>query len=232
MPQAFCGRLRMRWCVFHGGNAPINELRYLQERYGLFLYIDDAHGMSIFGSQGEGFARSQFPQLLGDRAVIIASLATGFGASGGMVMLGTADQEALFRRYSIPYAFSVPPNLAAVGAALGSCKIHQSAELSERQMRLAERKTFDGRVATAEQGNPFPIRMIALGSEAKAIAIAKELLSAGFYTSVTFFPTVQQGRAGIRVCITADHEPRDIERLCDCILVKVAEVTGKPYPLR
>ncbi|MBH5400743.1 aminotransferase class I/II-fold pyridoxal phosphate-dependent enzyme [Bradyrhizobium sp. CNPSo 4010] len=216
-----------------GGNAPINELRYLQERYGLFLYIDDAHGISIFGSRGEGFARSQFPQLLGDRTVIIASLAKGFGASGGMVMLGTADQEALFRRYSIPYAFSVPPNLAAVGAALGSCKIHQSAELSERQMRLAERiKTFDGRIATAEQGNPFPIRMIALGSEAKAIAIAKELLCAGFYTSVTFFPTVPQGRAGIRVCITADHEPRDIERLCDCLLARVAEITGKPYPLR
>ncbi|MFK4380971.1 aminotransferase class I/II-fold pyridoxal phosphate-dependent enzyme [Bradyrhizobium sp. USDA 223] len=216
-----------------GGNSPINELRYLQERYGLFLYIDDAHGISIFGSRGEGFARSQFPQLLGNRTVIIASLAKGFGASGGMVMLGTADHEALFRRYSIPYAFSVPPNLAAVGAALGSCKIHQSQELGERQMRLAQRiKAFDGRVATAEQGNPFPIRMIALGSEAMAIAIAKEVLSAGFYTSVTFFPTVPQGRAGIRVCITADHEPRDIERLCDCVLAKVAEVTGKPYPLR
>lgn len=74
--------------------------------------------------------------------------------------------------------------------------------------------------------------MIAIGSETKAIAIAKELLDAGFYTSVTFFPTVAQGKAGIRVCITADHEDNDIERLCDCILEAVAETTGKPYPLR
>ncbi|MCK1570144.1 aminotransferase class I/II-fold pyridoxal phosphate-dependent enzyme [Bradyrhizobium sp. 174] len=216
-----------------GGNAPIKELRQLQERYGLFLYIDDAHGISIFGRQGEGFARSQFPQVLGDRTIIVASLAKGFGASGGMVMLGTADHEALFRRYSIPYAFSVPPNLAAVGAALGSCKIHRSAELGDRQRRLAQRiKVFDHHVATAQQGNSFPIRMIAIGSETKAIAIAKELLDAGFYTSVTFFPTVAQGKAGIRVCITADHEDSDIERLCDCILEAVAETTGKPYPLR
>ncbi|MGY8678604.1 aminotransferase class I/II-fold pyridoxal phosphate-dependent enzyme [Bradyrhizobium sp. UFLA05-153] len=211
-----------------GGNSPIEELRQLQERYGLFLYIDDAHGISIFGRKGEGFARSQFPPVLGDRTIIVASLAKGFGASGGMVMLGTADHEALFRRYSIPYAFSVPPNLAAVGAALGSCKIHRSAELDERQRRLAQRiKFFDRRVATAEQGNSFPIRMIAIGSEPKAIAVARELLDAGFYTSVTFFPTVAQGKAGIRVCITAAHEERDIERLCDCILEWVPD-TAKP----
>ncbi|WP_245283330.1 aminotransferase class I/II-fold pyridoxal phosphate-dependent enzyme [Bradyrhizobium sp. WSM2793] len=212
-----------------GGNSPIKELRHLQERYGLFLYIDDAHGISIFGRQGEGFARSQFPQMLGDRTIIIASLAKGFGASGGMIMLGTADHEALFRRYSIPYAFSVPPNLAAVGAAIGSCKIHRSPELGERQRRLAQRiEVFDRHIATAEQGNSFPIRMIAIGSEAKAIAIARELFAAGFYTSVTFFPTVAQGKAGIRVCITADHEECDIERLSDCILERIPGKAAKP----
>lgn len=212
-----------------GGNAPVEELRQLQERYGLFLYIDDAHGISLFGRQGEGFARSQFPQQLGDRTIIVASLAKGFGASGGMLMLGTADHEALFRRYSIPYAFSVAPNLAAVGAALGSCKIHRSAELGERQRRLAQRiAIFDNRIATAEQGNSLPIRMVAIGSEAEAIVIARELLDSGFYTLVTFFPTVAQGKAGIRVCITADHEVRDIERLCDRILERLPEATANP----
>ncbi|MGY4319318.1 7-keto-8-aminopelargonate synthetase-like enzyme [Bradyrhizobium sp. JR3.5] len=68
-----------------GGHSPIKELRQLQERYGLFLYIDDAHGISIVGRQGEGFARSQFPQALGDRIILAASLAKGFGASGRYV---------------------------------------------------------------------------------------------------------------------------------------------------
>ncbi|MGY4408106.1 aminotransferase class I/II-fold pyridoxal phosphate-dependent enzyme [Bradyrhizobium sp. USDA 3315] len=208
-----------------GGNAPIKELRELQERYNLFLYIDDAHGISLFGRQGEGFARTQFPEGLGDRTIIAASLAKGFGASGGMLMLGTAEQEALFRRYSIPYAFSVAPNLAAVGAALGSCKIHRSAELGERQRQLGQRiKVFDGRIATIEQGSSLPIRMVSIGSEARAVAVARELLDAGFYTSVIFFPTVAQGNAGVRVCVTADHDVGDIERLCDCILDRVPEV--------
>ncbi|MCC8962435.1 aminotransferase class I/II-fold pyridoxal phosphate-dependent enzyme [Bradyrhizobium sp. Pear76] len=218
-----------------GDYSPIKELRQLQERYGLFVYIDDTHGISIFGRQGEGFARSQFSQVLGDRTIIAASLANGFGASGGMLMLGTAHQEALFRRYFIPSALSISmaPNPAAVGAALGSCKIHRSPELGQRQRRLAQRvHLFDRRIVTTEQGNSLPIRTITIGSEAHAIAIAKGLLDRGFYTLVTFFPWVGQGRAGIGVCITADHEVREIERLCDSILEKIAETTGKPYPLR
>lgn len=78
----------------------------------------------------------------------------------------------------------------------------------------------------------LPIRMIALESEANAIAIARGLLDCGVYTLVTFFPTAGQQKAGIRVCITAEHKVRDIERLCDCTLENVAETTGKPYPLR
>nr|WP_283807265.1 aminotransferase class I/II-fold pyridoxal phosphate-dependent enzyme [Bradyrhizobium sp. UFLA03-84] len=214
-----------------GDYSPIKELRHLQERYGLYLYIDDAHGLSIFGRHGEGFARSQLPQELGGRTIIAASLAKGFGASGGVLMLGTADDESLFRRYSIPGVRSVAPNPAAIGAALGSCKIHRSAELGQRQARLAQRiEHFDHRVATAGQGNSLPIRTIAIGSEANAIAIARGLLDGGFYTLGTFSPTV--GQVGIRVCITVAHEARHIERLCKCILEKIAETTGKPYPLR
>lgn len=217
----------------NGGYSPIKELRQLQERYGLFLYIDDSDGISIFGRQGEGFARSRFPQVLGDRTIIAGSLAKGFGGSGGVLMFGAADHEALFRRYSIPYAFSLAPNLAAIGAALGSCKIHRSAELGQRRRRLAQRvELFDRRICTAEQGNSLPIRTITIGSEANAIAVARALLDCNFYVLTTFFPTVPQGKAGIRVCITAEHEARDIERLCDSILQKVAAATGKPYPLR
>jgi len=214
-----------------GGYSPIKELRQLQERYGLFLYIDDSHGISIFGDRGEGFARPQFPHVLGERTIISASLSKGFGASGGVLMLGAADHEELFRRHSLPYAASMAPNLAAIGAAIASCKIHRSAELGQRQRRLKQRiDLFDRRVATAEQCNSFPIRTIAIGSETNAIAIAKGLLDCGFYTSVAVFPT--PGMARIRVCITAEHEVRDIERLCDGILQKTTETTGKPYPLR
>ncbi|NOJ44583.1 7-keto-8-aminopelargonate synthetase [Bradyrhizobium australiense] len=216
-----------------GAYSRLTELRRLQERYGLFLHIHDAHGISIFGRQGEGFARSQFPQVLGERTIIAASLAEGFGASGGLLMFGTRESESLCRRYTAAGSFSEAPNRAAVGAALGSCKIHRSAELGERQQRLAQRiDFFDRRLATAEQGNSLPIRTIIIGSEANAVRVARRLLDSGLHTSVTFFPKLGDGMAGLRVFITSEHEVCDIERLCDGILERIVQTTGKPYPLR
>ncbi|MCY1740614.1 aminotransferase class I/II-fold pyridoxal phosphate-dependent enzyme [Ensifer sp. SL37] len=125
-----------------GGSAPIRKLQDLQSRYGMFLYIDDAHGISIFGDRGEGFARSQVDGPLGDSTIIAASLGKGFGASGGLLMLGTERQEELFRRYAIAHAFSASPNVAALGAAMASVAIHESSELGIRQRRSIRATSF------------------------------------------------------------------------------------------
>jgi 8-amino-7-oxononanoate synthase len=214
-----------------GGFAPIKELRRLQDKYGLFLYIDDAHGISLFGERGEGFARSQFPDVLGDRTIIAASLGKGFGASGGLLMLGTDEQDMLFRRYALPHAFSASPNLAAIGAALASAKIHCSPELGQRQKRLAARiKSFDEEVLTEQKGSALPIRMVTIGDEESAIAAAKAILDFGFYTSVTFFPTIARGKAGIRVCLTADHTLDDISILGELLRDAARNVEQQECP--
>lgn len=201
-----------------GGAAPIAELRRLQERYDLYLYIDDAHGISIFGDHGEGYARSQMPDELGDRVIIAASLGKGFGASGGILMMGTAEQEALFRRYAQPYVFSVGPNLAAVGASLASAEMHADGTVNHLQLALADRiACFDALVDTRQRNSRLPIRMIAIGDEREAIRRAADILEQGFYTSVTFFPTVARGAAGIRICLTASHTHQEIERLAGIV---------------
>jgi len=201
-----------------GGSAPIPALIDLQQRYGLFLYIDDAHGISLFGDKGEGYARSHFPDEIGSRTIIAASLGKGFGASGGILMMGTAEQEKLFRSHAQPYVFSAAPNLAAVGAGLASAALHDSGELSRLQSDLAARVScFDDRIETRQRRTPLPIRMLSIGEEDAAIRAARRLLDRGFYTSATFFPTVARGKAGIRVCLTAAHSHAEIEELCQAI---------------
>ena len=152
-----------------GGSAPIPALRRLQEEYGLFLYIDDAHGISILGSRGEGFARSQLPADLGPRCIVAASLGKGFGASGGVLLLGTEQQEDIFRRFAQPYAFSAAPNLAAVGAALGSAEVHATAELGRLQAALGQRiRAFDEQTCTPQRGSPLPICTLPIGKQEDA----------------------------------------------------------------
>ena len=201
-----------------GGAAPVGPLLELQARYGLFLYIDDAHGISLFGDRGEGYARAQVGDRLGARTIIAASLAKGFGASGGILMLGTSRQAELFRRFSLPHAFSASPNLAAIGAALASEALHRTPELGLLQNRLRERiRLFDTLVPTQFAGTDLPIRTIEIGDELVAIGAAKAILNRGFYTSAVFFPTVAKGKAGLRICPTAGHSQAEIISLSEAI---------------
>lgn len=200
-----------------GGSAPLKALRALQEKYGLFLYIDDAHGISLFGENGAGFARSEFIDL-GDRTIVAASLGKGFGASGGVLMLGTAAQELLFRRFAVAHAFSASLNTAAIGAAQASAAIHRSDELEERQEGLRRNLALlDQLLPTSDSTHDLPIRTIRFGDELTSVAIARQLLKLGFYTSAIFFPTVARGDAGLRICLTASHTEAQIRDLCTAI---------------
>jgi 8-amino-7-oxononanoate synthase len=201
-----------------GGCAPIADLLRLQECYGLFLYIDDAHGISLFGKNGEGYARSGIPGPLGERTIVAASLGKGFGASGGLLMLGTAYQEELFRSFAVAHAFSASPNVAAIGAALASADLHRTSELQQLQSALQDRlhqfdQLFDAKPTHAK----LPIRMITIGNELASIGAARAILNQGFYVSAVFFPTVARGRSGLRICPSAGHSADDIQALCDAL---------------
>ena len=207
-----------------GGHAPLEALRSLQDKYGLFLYIDDAHGISIEGRHGAGFARSALGPL-GERTIVAASLGKGFGASGGMVMLGTARQELLFRRFAIAYAFSASLNTAAIGAALASAAIHRTAELAQRQQSLRNNLALlDTLLPTDQATSILPIRTVRIGDELLAVAAARQLLEQGFYTSAIFFPTVARGEAGIRICLTSDHSQQQIRDLVAAIAGIIDEI--------
>ncbi|HBL27689.1 MAG TPA: 2-amino-3-ketobutyrate CoA ligase, partial [Acidobacteria bacterium] len=66
-----------------GGTAPVEGLLELQDRYGLFLFFDDSHSLSVTGAMGEGYARSLMPDQLNPLTTIVASLGKAFGGSGG-----------------------------------------------------------------------------------------------------------------------------------------------------
>lgn len=193
-----------------GGAAPVRALRTLQDKYGLFVYLDDAHGISVVGERGEGFVRSQLDELDG-HTIVAASLGKGYGAAGGMLMLGMREIENAIRRYAPTYGFSCAPNVAAVGAALASAEIHMSPELGKLQKSLRNNLAlFDNLIPTETKGSELPIRIVRIGDEHEAIAKGEHLLKHGHYTSVVFFPTVPRGQAALRMAVTAAHNPADL----------------------
>lgn len=115
-----------------------------------------------------------------------------------MLMLGTALQEVLFRRFAIAHAFSASLNTAAIGAAIAAAELHQTPELSDRQNSLQKRIAFfDLLMGTTEADRiKLPIRTIVLGDEIAAIAAARQLLLKGFtHQQFSFQPLHVDGPA-------------------------------------
>jgi 8-amino-7-oxononanoate synthase len=64
-----------------------------------------------------------------------------------------------------------------------------------------------------------PIQPLWVGDEQRALFIAAKLRAAGFYVRAIRPPTVPAGTARLRVCLSAAHEPAQIEALTDALQV-------------
>lgn len=200
-----------------GGVADMESLLYLRDRYGLFLYLDDSHALSAVGKFGAGHVRPTL-QALDSDCLIVASLGKSFGASGGLVMLGSERQKKLIQRYGGPSNWSQSLNSAAIGAGMASIKLHRSAEFAALQEKLQINiRLFDSLIRTEQHGSNMAIRLIRCDEAALANSIAIELANLGFFTSAVFFPVVAQGKAAIRTTLRADMEPTLIRRFCELI---------------
>jgi 7-keto-8-aminopelargonate synthetase-like enzyme len=196
-----------------GGAAPLGRLAELQDRYGLLLYLDDSHCLSVTGEHGRGYSWTHLPS--GPATIVVATLHKGFGAGGGIVMFDDQGLRGYLQRNAGPLAWSQGMDIAMIGAARASADIHGSPELADRQDRLRHNvRHFDRLLKTRFAGNDLPIRMIGAGGgggASGAFEASRLLLERGFYTSSVFFPLVARDAAALRVMIRADMSEALIE---------------------
>ena len=200
-----------------GGRAPVKELLELQDKYGLYLYFDDAHSLSAYGDRGQGYAMSQMTEL-SDRSIIVCSLAKAFGSNGGVIFLGPKEHKEIVKRFGGPMSYSQYINPATIGATIASVEIHQSSEFVTLQNKLHSNiKLFDELLPTNNAGNGLPIRLVVLNEPEIAIKCSERLFQEGFYTSAVFFPIVARNQAGLRVMMRSDMEESDIRRFAHLV---------------
>lgn len=200
-----------------GGATDLPALLTLQEKYGLFLYLDDSHGLVIQGARGEGYVRSRLPAM-NERTMVIASIAKAFGATGGIAMLGSRRHYDFLYRTG-PMGWSQALRTAAIGTALGSLRVQRTDELARRQAQLARNiELFDRHVATAQRGDGLHIKVVEVGEQDRAVALSRELYRRGFYCSAVFFPIVPIGKAGIRLMLRGDLPTAQVQAFIDHLL--------------
>lgn len=197
-----------------GGVCPLDEVLDLAEREGAYLYLDDAHGTSIYGERGEGYVLSRLKGALPPSILVAFSLAKGFGANGGGILLSSEEQRRALRSFGQTYAFSAPLDFSVVAAARASYRLHADGSVRRLQDRLWQKVAlYDSLVPDRHEGKS-PIRMVPMRSREHAIEAGAALVERGFFVSVALYPVVALDQPQLRVCLSVDHDDDDIRGLC------------------
>ena len=193
-----------------GDVAPLDKIYEVAERYDILLMVDDAHGEGVLGKGGRGIV-DHF-NLHGKVDVEVGTMSKAFGVMGGVVAGSPVIVEWL-RQRGRPFLFSSAMTVPDVAACLAAVDILEgSTELVDRLWSNAgyfkagmKDLGFDTGVSTT------PITPIMLGEAPLAQQFSRELFGAGVFAMPLGFPTVPQGKARIRVMISAAHSRADLD---------------------
>lgn len=202
------------------GLYPVRELFRIVERHGGYLYADDAHGTSIHGPRGAGYAVAESDGRLHPNLILLSSLSKGFGATGGAVTVPTQRDAEMIRRHCSTYIFGGPLSLGGVAAGVASARIHLSSEIEELQQRLWKNVASIDSLLGPELGNHHiasPIRFIRVGDEQQAIRLALALRKDRFAVTTAMFPAVPRGQAILRLALSAAHRPEELVGLAGAV---------------
>ena len=211
-----------------GSFAPLDRICELADQYDALVMVDDSHAVGFVGKGGRGT-----PELYDviDRVDIITGTlgkALG-GASGGYV---AAHQEIvdLLRQRSRPYLFS---NAVAPSVVAGSMAALDLAARSSERREALTRNTALFRSLMTEAGfdlrpGTHPITPVMFPGEdgaRTATAVADAMLADGIYVIAFSYPVVPQGKARIRVQLSAAHTQDDVRRCVEAFVNARAKVT-------
>lgn len=207
-----------------GGITPIKFLFELAEKHDGYIYLDDAHGTSIFGKHGCGYVLQKLNNQFHPRLILASSLSKAFGAVAGVISLPTKKDADFLKHFSPTYIFGGPPSLAIIDSAIESAHIHLSEEIYTLQNKLWDNvKLFDYLLKQhiINNSSPSPIRGVLIGDEFKTIKITKELKKIGFAVTAALYPTVPKNRAMLRIAISAIHTKEQITAICKSIMTLI-----------
>jgi 8-amino-7-oxononanoate synthase len=200
-----------------GDLAPIPTLAEIARAAGGWLLVDDAHGLGVLGREGRGtldhlgLGAEQVPILMG-------TLGKAFGTFGAFVAGSRELIEMLIQRArSYIYTTATPPALAE--ATRVSLAIARREDWRRERLRtlIARLRTGATQLGLPLANSPTPIQPLMAGTTSRALAWSQALESAGILVTPIRPPTVPEGKARLRITLSAAHGEDDVDRLLESL---------------
>ena len=197
-----------------GGLVDVVGLHEQVSEAGGHLYVDDAHGTSIAGEHGAGYAFDAFGHRLPPGVMIVCSLSKAFGGIGGCTVVPDPKDARVLVKFANPLVFGQSVPVPVLSATVAAARLHLSGEVAARQ-RVLWRKAEEFDRLTGHElvnaGLKCPIRGAHFDTEEEAFAVATRLRESGVLILPAFFPTVAKGTGLIRFALSTLHEQDQLE---------------------
>ena len=196
-----------------GDFGKIEDIVVLAEQYGAMTYLDEVHGVGLYGPRGGGLAEQL--GLMQRIDVIEGTLAKAYGVVGGYITGSTALIDYV-RSFASGFIFSsaLPPAVAA--GATAAIQHLKGSDAERKLMRLRVQQVRDGlnKMGIPNMPNPSHIVPVMVGDAAKCKWISDYLLDHdGIYIQPINYPTVARGKERLRITPQPCHSEADIEHL-------------------
>jgi len=217
-----CGIITDSVFSMDGDIAPLGELNRLAKTYNCALLVDDAHATGTIGLSSLEFFRIN-PE---GHIVQIGTFSKALGSYGAYVCGSMAVIEYLINRArSLIFSTALPPGVVA--ASLEALKV--LTEEPQLILELQKRSTYLKKLLREEgfdlglSEDITPIVPIMVYDEEKALKVRDCLLKKGFFVQAIRYPTVERGKARLRLTITLEYPLevylKFVETLKSCVKI-------------
>jgi 5-aminolevulinate synthase len=197
----------------YGTISPIKEIVALAKKYNALTYIDEVHGVGLYGESGAGILEQEDLQTEVD--IINGTLSKAIGVFGGYIAASSTIIDFI-RSYGNGFIFttSLPPAVCSAA--------NRSIQLIQQNNEY--RKNFHKNVSLLRQAltenginfspNDSHITSVPVKDATRCRQVANYLLlQQGVYLQPINYPTVPVGEECLRIITTAKHQPKHINHL-------------------
>jgi glycine C-acetyltransferase len=195
-----------------GTIAQLDKIVALADKYDASVMIDECHSSGFLGKTGRG--THEHCGVMGKIEIITGTLGKALGGASGGFTSGKKEIVEMLRQKSRPYLFSNTVAPSIVGASIAV--LDMLSETTELRDKLEYNTTYFREKITAAgfdiTPGVHPIVPIMLYDANIAQEMAAKMLDEGIYVVGFYFPVVPQGKARIRVQLSAGHEQHHLDK--------------------
>ncbi|MBK8832532.1 MAG: glycine C-acetyltransferase [Saprospiraceae bacterium] len=205
--------------------AQMDKIVALAEKYDAIVMVDDCHATGFVGKTGRGSA--EHSGVFGKVDITTGTFGKALGGASGGFTAGSKEVIALLRQRSRPYLFSNTLAPSIVGASIAV--LNMLGETTSLRDKLETNSTYF-RKGMTDAGfdivpGVHPIVPVMLYDAKLSQVFADDLLKEGIYVIGFYYPVVPQGKARIRVQISAGHEREHLDKCLEAF-IKVGKKHG------